>query len=202
MNICQRPTTKVIRAFMHFFIWHESKPARGWARCHGTADPTFENEHPVPWDSSTPPKWLGFALQSPKPGELLSDVALLHWNYLLFHTGVAWRVFCHFVPGPKTSSFPLLITLAYHSDVYFLVIFTIVSLWRTKPCTRNSLLTETFNTKDLVYSLSTDKLKKAKLKSAHYTFVVLGSNGRGGEQQTRSTFPFERMLFTIKIHFF
>lgn len=28
-----------------------------------------------------------------------------------------------------------------------------------------------------MYSLPTDKLKKAKLKSAHYTFGVLGSNG-------------------------
>lgn len=89
-----------------------------------------------------PAKWLIFALQLPKPGDFLPDVAFSHWNYLLFDTGVAWHFFCRFVPGSKTSWLALLITLAYHSDVYFLV-FTMVSLWRTKPCTRNSLFTET-----------------------------------------------------------
>lgn len=72
-----------------------------------------------------------------------TSLALFHLNYLLRYTGVVWHFFCHSVPGSKTSWLVLLLTLAYHSDVYFLVIFTMVSLWRTKPCTRNSLLTET-----------------------------------------------------------
>lgn len=62
---------------------------------------------------------------------------------LLSYTGVFWHFFCRFVPGSKTSWLALLITLAYHSDVYFLIVFTMVSLWRTKPCTRNGPSIET-----------------------------------------------------------
>lgn len=125
--------------------------------------------------SSTAPKWLTFALPLCKSGDLLSDVALFHWNYLLLYIGVAWHLFCHFVPGCKTSLSALLITLAYHSDVYFLVALTMVSLWRTKPCTRNSLFNRDLNTKDLVHFWPTDK--KAKLKSAHYTFGIRLKHG-------------------------
>lgn len=120
--------------------------------------------------SSTTPKLLTFALQLCKSRAFPSDVALFHWNYLLLYRGAAWHLFCHFVPGCKTSLSALLITLVYHSDVYFLEVFTMVSLWRTNPCTRNSLFNRDLNTKDLVHVWSTDN--KAKLKSAHYTFGI------------------------------
>lgn len=142
-NTCQCAATRAIRAFMRFFIWYERKSARGWARCCRTADPTFENERPVPWDTRSPPL-NGLSLPcnclnqrlSVWPGSLPPKLpSPLHRSCLAF--------LLPFCAWSKTSWLALLITLAYHSDVYFLVILTMVSLWRTKPCTRNSLLTET-----------------------------------------------------------
>lgn len=139
----QCAATRALRAFMRFSIWYERKSASGGARCCRTANPTFRNERPVPWDAHLSHKMAYFLPCNYPNRQTLCLMWLFRWNYLLFDAGVVWHFFCHFVPGSKTSWLALLITLAYHSDVYFLIIFTMVSLWRTKPCTRNSLLTET-----------------------------------------------------------
>lgn len=134
-----------------------------------------------------------------QPGDLPCDMALSHWNCLRLHAGAVWQFFCHFVPVSKTSSFALAIPLAYHSEVYFFVIFTIVSLWRTKPCTRISLRTETLTLKIWCIPYLQRNLKgKAKISPLYIWCVRF----KRRKNKTPSTFPFKRMLFTRGIHFF
>lgn len=188
MDSCQESHWESISSFMPY----EGKSASGLTQCHRTANPIRTTQcsslpcnHPS--QDTCPTAWVSHT-ELPSPS----------WRSI-------WRFFCHSAPGSETSLLALVITLAYHSEVYFLVIFTMVSLWRTKPCTRNGLGTETLILK-IWWFPYLQRNFKAKLKSAHYTFGVLGSKSKKEKKKKRTQTPktllFKRMLFTRGIHLF